>query len=135
MKTITLNRKYQNYGILKFVLVFDDGQIIPIRNGETKIIKFDKLPRSVQAEQGLMQLKTVAIDDSSTQINLKMNKPLMYWLIVLFPLILMVPMMLRQDYPIFKILSIAGFVTMAIWIIVLFTAKRDEWLTVEVKKG
>lgn len=135
MKEILFRRIYQNYGMLNYKIVFEDGKTMLIRNGETKKVLLDNLPVNIYARQTWLKSKNMTIDHSTTELILKNNMKLgriALWSTVFFSLISLTKG-LWDDYPIIKALSISGSSILLLWAIYFFTIKRDEWILIENK--
>ena len=136
MKEIIIRRIHQNNGMLNYKIVFENGQTILIRNGETKHVPLENIPVKVHAKQGWIKSKDVTIDNSTTELilmNAKIMSRISFWLIVLFPATLILPMGLWEDYPVIKTISIVGCSIMLLWAIYAFTINRDQWITIDKK--
>ncbi len=136
MHEIVFRRVHQNNGMLNYKIVFENGHTILIRNGETKKVLLDNLPVNIYAKQTWLKSKNVTIDYSTTELVFKNNMikgMVALWFITLFPLVLVLPMGLWDDYPIIKAISIMGSSIILLWAIYAFTIKRDEWILIEKK--
>jgi len=134
MKEIVFRRVRENYGMMNYKIVVENGQIILIQNGETKIVILDKIPVKIYAKQGWLKSKDVTIDDSTTELTLKFEKiksRITPWSSGLLILSLLTPKTIWGDSPITNTIAIAGLTTMAAWIIYAFVIKRNNWILIE----
>ncbi len=95
MKEIIISRVQQNYGMLNYKLVIENGKTILIRNGETKKIFLDNVPTKIYAKQTWFKSKKVTIDNSTSELILKNDRKkgrIALWSMVLLNLMLLLPM-------------------------------------------
>ena len=136
MKEILIRHVRQNLGMLNYKLVIEKGETILIRNGETKKVLLDNIPVKIYAKQTWLKSKKVTIDNSTTELILKndMKKGMIaLWAMGLFNLMLSLSMGLWDDYPTIKTICIVGCSIILLWVIYIFTIKRDSWILIEKK--
>ena len=81
MKEIIIRRVHENYGMMNYKVVIENGQTILIGNGETKKVLLDKIPVKVYAKQGWLKSIDVTIDNSTTELILK-NEKMKNWICI-----------------------------------------------------
>lgn len=134
MKEIIIRRAHENYAMMNYKFIIDNGQTIRIGNGETKKIQLDNVPVIVHAKQGWLKSKDVTIDHSTTELILKSAKiksGIDRWSGGFLALSVLIPMAIWDDYPIAKTISIVGSSILFIWAIYAFVIKRDDWILIE----
>jgi len=136
MKEIIIRRVHEDFGMINYKIVIENGQSILIRNGDTKKVQLENIPVKVFAKQGWLKSKDVTIDNSTTELTLKYEKIKSWiarWFGGLLATTLLLPMSFWDDYPITKTISIVGSSILLMWAIYVFTIKRDEWIIIDKK--
>lgn len=136
MREIIIKRNNESLNLLDYKVIFENGQSIVIRNGETKKVTLDKFPIKAYARQGWLKSKDVTIDSSTTELTLKGEKtknligPGIGGLLVLT---LLLPKKVFDNSNVAETISIIGLSILLLWIIYAFIIKSNDWILIEKK--
>jgi len=135
MKEILIRRDQETFNkAVSYKVVFEDGQIVSLENGETKKVIIHKVPDTVYAQLNWHRSKTIVIDETTTELILKAVKiknwfaPRVFGFVILITLL---PRLIWDEAPFVKPLSIIGLSTLLLWTIYAFIIKSNDWILID----
>jgi hypothetical protein len=137
MKEIVFRREdgYINTGV-NYKVVIENGETIPVGNGESKKVQLDNLPTKVYAKQSWFRSKEITIDNSTSEVILK-NEKFKSWMAVTIgaPLLMtgLLPRHIWDDSSTAHTVSMVGFSIVGAWLIYAFLIQRGNWILIDKK--
>ncbi|MBN8653805.1 MAG: hypothetical protein J0L67_20415 [Cytophagales bacterium] len=135
MKEILIRRDQETFNkSVSYKVVFEDGQIVSLENGETKKVIIHKVPGTVYAQLNWHRSKTIVIDETTTELILKADKiknwfgPRVFGFVILITLL---PRLIWDEAPFVKPLSIIGLSILLLCTIYAFIIKSNDWILIE----
>ncbi len=134
MKEIVIKRHRENFNMMDFKVIIENGPTIPIGNGEIKKVILQSIPARMYVSQGWLKSKTITIDNHATEIVIRSDKlksRLAPGIGGLSILIMFLSKYMFADPQVSKSMTIIGLCLILLWVVYAFIIKHDEWILVE----
>jgi DNA-directed RNA polymerase subunit H (RpoH/RPB5) len=135
MKEILIRRDQETFNkSVSYKVIFEDGQVISLDNGETRKAIIHKVPCTVYAKLNWLRSKTIVIDETTTELILKAEKiknwftPRVFGFVIL---ITFLPRLIWDKAPFVKPLTIIGLSILLIWTVYALIMKSNDWILIE----